>query len=102
MRKFIKATLVFEGVKEDETWSSEYLKPIQDFIDSYDRKTIEIEDVGLDKDDHLVFIVSLYGDTRKEVEAMYTLFKRDCKNILKSYGLTKIVESLKAYGETFK
>ena len=100
MKKFINAHLRCDGVKENASWTNKYLKPIQQFVDSANKNTrVDIYDVGLNDDDTLLFLVELYGDTKKECEALLTLFKSRLKELLKSYGLKQVTVTFKAYGD---
>lgn len=99
MTKFLKTQLKCNGVVESSEWTSEYLKPIQDFVDSLDSTRISVNDVGLDSSDTLIFIVDFYGNTKKECDALFSIFKSDLVRLLKRYGLTKIDCLLKAYGD---
>lgn len=100
MKKFLKTHLKCVGVKEDESWTKEYLAPIQSFVDSYNnRDDIVIGDVGLGADDTLIFLVDFYAPTKKECDARFVLFKSELTRLLKPYHLTKIEPMLKAYGD---
>ena len=100
MKKFINAHLRCNGVKEDESWTKEYLEPIQQFVDNTNNDTyINIYDVGLNDDNTLLFLVEFYGDTKKECEALLTVFKSRLKELLKSYGLKQVTVTFKAYGD---
>lgn len=100
MKKFLKTHLKCVGVKEDESWTKEYLAPIQGFVDSYNnRDDIVISDVGLGADDTLIFLVDFYAPTKKECDARFVLFKSELTRLLKPYHLTKIEPMLKAYGD---
>ena len=99
-KKFIKAYFRCDGVKEEESWTKEYLQPIQDFVDNMNKdSSIDIYDIGLNDEDTLLFLVEFYGSTKKECESLFTLFKVRLKELLKSYGLKEIVVTFKCYGD---
>lgn len=100
MKKFLKVNIKCDGVVEKDTWTKEYLKPIQDFVDSYnDSSDTVIYDIGLDDSDTLIVIVEFVGSTKKQCDALFTLFKGKLTSMLKSYGLKKLTPILKAYGD---
>lgn len=100
MKKFINVHLRCDGVKENESWTKKYLEPIQQFVDNTNKDSyIDIYDVGLNDNDTLLFLVEFYGDTKKECEALLTVFKSRLKELLKSYGLKQVTVTFKAYGD---
>lgn len=100
MKKFLKVNIRCDGVVENDTWTKEYLMPIQNFVDSYSNSDdTVIYDIGLDDSDTLIVIVEFIGSTRKQCDALFTLFKGKLSEVLKTYGLTKLTTLLKAYGD---
>lgn len=100
MRKFIEEHIRCEGVVDSDKWTDDYVRPIREFIDSYNEDpTTIINDVGFDDSDTLIVLAEFIGRTKKECEALSYLFRSRLHDLLKPYGLKKTTSILKAYGD---
>ena len=99
-RKGVEFTLEFEGIHEKDLNDNDRMcKDIQNLIDTQD---FAITEVGVTEDtDNFSIRGKIISFTKKEVDAKYTVFKSQLKQIFKSYGFkTKPIDRLLAYFKT--
>lgn len=88
-RKGVEFTLEFKGITEEDINNKpEITKEIQNLIDNTD---FPITEVGFyENTNNFVIQGKIVSFTKKEVNAIYTVFKGKLKNIFKSYGLKPV------------
>ena len=99
MQKGLEFYLEYDGIYEDDNWSNkEFLKPLEDLAQDYD--IVSIQDIGFyESSGNLVFHGYIIDDTKKEVNAHYTLFKSALTKTLTSMGYKKpkAIDRMKLY-----
>ena len=99
-RKGVEFTLEFEGIHEkDLNYHEDMCKDIQHLIDISD---FPITEVGVTEDtDNFSIRGKIISFTKKEVDAKYTIFKGQLKQIFKQYGFKiKPIDRMLAYFKT--